>query len=46
VRLALLGLNFSDLVTDLVGGLADLLVPDFAAEWATALVTALVAVWT
>lgn len=42
--LALFGLNVSDLVADLVRGLVDLLVPDFAAGWATALVTGLVAV--
>jgi hypothetical protein len=41
--LAILGLDVGDLVADSVRALIDLLIPDFAADWATRLVTWLVA---
>lgn len=41
--LAILGLDVGDLVADAVRALIDLLIPDFAADWATRLVTWLVA---
>ena len=41
---ALLGIDVGDLVEDLIRGLVDLVIPDFAADWVSELVTWLVAV--
>ena len=42
--LALFGIDVGQLVEDIVKGLVDLIVPDFAAKWASGLVTWLVAI--